>query len=167
MSRVTAAVSALALSWWSSRPRTSIRGGYLHHALKTLSKQWLTYPSAVTVFLSSSGMVATWPKFAKKHAIVCLEALLLLLSFTGWFSSGKTHTADCCFVLGSYWYTQVASPVTMSQTRGDLPPSNFLSMWVHQSTLPSFCSSLRLWGTQRAQRFLTPGQSWRMRKTLP
>ena len=36
------------------------------------------------------------------------------------------------------------------------PPSNFLSMWVHQSTLPRFCSSLRLWGTQRAQRVLTP-----------
>ena len=42
------------------------------------------------------------------------------------------------------------------------PPSNFLSMWVHQSALPRFCSSLRLWGTHRAQRVLTPRQSRRM-----
>ena len=166
-SRVTAVVSALALSWWSSRPRTPVRGRHLHHAWKILGKQWLTYQSAVIVFLSSSGMVATWPKFAKTHAIICLEALLFLLSFTGRFSSGKTHTADCCFVSGSYWYTQVASPVTMSQTLGDLPPSIFLSMWVHHSTLPRFCSSLKLWSTQRAQRFLTPRQSWWMRVRLP
>ena len=157
-SRVTAAVCALALSWWSSRPRTPVWGRRLHHAWKILGKQWLTYQSAVIVFLSSSGMVATWPNFAKKHAIICLEALLFLLNFTGGFSSGKTHTSDCCFVSGSYWYTQVSSPVTMTQTWGDFPPSNFLSMWVHQSTLPRFCSSLRLWGTLRAQRFLTPRQ---------
>ena len=36
-----------------------------------------------------------------------LEVLLFLLNFTGGFSSGKTHTADCSFVSGSYWYTQV------------------------------------------------------------
>ena len=114
-------------------------------------------PVAVTGFLYSSGMVATWPNFAKKHAIICLEALLFLLNITGGFSSGKTDTADSCFVSGSYWYTQVSSSVTMSRTRGDLPPSNFLSTWVHQS--PCFCSSLRLWGTQRAPRFLTPRQS--------
>ena len=85
-------------------------------------------------------MVATWWNFAKKQAIICLEALLFLLHFTGGFSSGKTHIADCCFVSRSYWCTQVSSPVTMSQTRGDLPPSNVLSMRLHQSTLPRFCS---------------------------
>ena len=106
-------------------------------------------------------------EFAKKHAIICLETLLFLLNFTGGISSGKTNTADCCFVSRSCWYTQVSSSVTMSQTRGDLPLSNFLSMWVHQSTLPRFCSSLSLWGTQRAQLFLTPRQSWRMRVRLP
>ena len=94
-------------------------------------------------------------EFSKKHDIICLEALLFLLNFTGGLSSGKTRTTDCCLVSGSYWYTQVSSLVTMSQTRGDLPPSNFLSVWLHQSTLPRFCSSLRLWGTQRVQRFLT------------
>ena len=139
-SRVTAAVCVLALSWWSSRPQTPIWGRHLHHAWKILGKQWLTYQSAVTVFLSSSGMVATWPNFAKKHAIICLETLLFLLNFTGGFSSGKSHTADCCFVSGLYWYTQVSSPVAMPQTQGDLPPSNFLGMWVHQSPLPHFCS---------------------------
>ena len=35
----------------------------------------------------------------------------------------------------------------------------FLSMWAHQSTLLRFCSSLRSWGTQRAQRYITPRQS--------
>ena len=126
-SRVTAAVCAMALSWWSSRPRTPVLERRLHHAWKTLGKQRLTYQSAVTVFLPSSCMVATWPNFAKKQAIICLEALLFLLNFTGGFSSGKTHTADCCFVSGSYWYTQVSSTFTMSQMCGDLHPSNFLS----------------------------------------
>ena len=136
---------------WHCHDRAADHGHPFGNALYTMPGrlQWLTYQSAVTVFLSSSGMVATWPNFAKKHAIICLEALLFLLNFTGGFSSGKTHTADCCFVSGSYWYTQVSSPVTMFQTRGDLPLSNFLSMWVHQSTLP-YCSSLGLWGTQQA-----------------
>ena len=102
-------------------------------------------------------MVATWPNFAKKHAIICLEALLFPLNFTGRFSSAKTHTADCCFVSGSYWYNHVSSPFTMSQTRGGLPLSNFLSMWVRQSTLQCFCSSHRLWGTQRAHVSLRQG----------
>ena len=119
-------------------------------------RQTVAYQSTVIDFLSTSGMVETWPNFAKKHAIICLEALLFLLNFTGGFSSGKTHTSDYCFVSGPYWYTQVLSPVAISQTRGDHPPSNFLSMWVRRSTLPRFCSSLRLWGTQRIQRFLTP-----------
>ena len=64
-SRVTAVVCVLALSWWSSIPRTSFRGRRLDHAWKTLGKQWLTYQSALTVFLSSSGMVATW-QFCKE-----------------------------------------------------------------------------------------------------
>ena len=54
----------------------------------------------------------------------------------------------------------------MSQTRGELPPSNFLRMWVCRSTLPRFCSSLRLLGNQSA-RFLTTRQSWRMQMRLP
>ena len=131
----------------TSGPRTPVWGRHLHHAWKTLGKQWLTYQSAISVFLSSSGMVATWPNFAKKHAIISLEALLFHFNFTGRFSSGKTHTDDCRSVSGSYWYTQISSAVTMSQTQGDSPPSNVLSMWVHQSTLPCLCSSLRLWGS--------------------
>ena len=103
-SRFTTAVCVLAFSWWSSTPRTPVRGRHLHHALKTLGKQWLTYQSSITIFLSSSGMVATWPNFAKKCAIICLQALLFLLNFTGGFSCGKTHTADCCFVSGSCLY---------------------------------------------------------------
>ena len=49
-SRVTAAVCTLALSWWNSRPWTPVRWHRLHHAWKTLGKQWLTYQPAVTVF---------------------------------------------------------------------------------------------------------------------
>ena len=134
--------------------------------LEDLRKQWLTYQSAIIVFLSLSGTVATWPNFANEHAIICLDALLFLFNSTGGFTSGKTHRADCCFVSGLYWYTQVLSPFATSQTRGELPPSNFLSIWVHQSILPLFCSSLRLWGTRRTQRFLTPRQSRRMRVRL-
>ena len=72
----------MALLWWSRRPRTPVRGRRLHRCWKTLGKQWLTYWSTITVFLSSSGMVATWSNFAKKHSIVCLQALLFLLNFT-------------------------------------------------------------------------------------
>ena len=97
-------------------------------------------------------------EFCQKTRYHLFGSTSVSLNFTGGFSSGKTHTSDCCFVSGSYWYTQVSSPVTMSQTRGDLP-SNFLTMWVHQSILSRFCSSLRLWGTQLVQRFLTPRQS--------
>ena len=117
-----------ARSWWSSRPRTAVRGRCLHHAWETLGKQSWTYQSAGTVFLSSSAMVETWPDFAKKRAklIVCSEALffVVVVISTGGFSPGKAYTAGCCFILRSYRYTQLSSPVTMSQTR-DLP-SNYL-----------------------------------------
>ena len=75
---------ALELSWQSSRPRTSVRGRRSHHAWKTLGKQWLTHQSAITVFLSSRGMVATWPNFVKNHAIICLQAPLSNLKFNRW-----------------------------------------------------------------------------------
>ena len=165
-SRVTAAVSALALSWWSSRLQIHIHGHRLHHAWKILVKQWLIYQSAVTIFLSSFGMVATWPNFAKKHTIICLESLLFF-----WFSQVGSHlgrpappTLLCFSVVLVYpgFVSCYDDPKW-----GVLPLSNFLSMWVHQSTLPRICSSLSLWGTQRAQCFLTPRQSWRIRVRLP
>ena len=157
--------NAFGLSWWSSRPRTTARGRCLHHAWKTLGKQWLTNQSVVNVFLSSSSMVAMLSDFAKKHAIMCLETFLFVLNLTDGFSSEKTQTVDCCFVSGTYRYTQVSSPVIMSQTRGDLRSSNFLNMWVNESTLTSFCFSPRWWGTQWAQHFIE--QSWRMRVRPP
>ena len=81
-------------------------------------------------------------------------------------SPGKTRTVGCPFVKRSYWCTHLWSPVTIPKT-GDLPSSNFLSVLVHQSTLPHFCSSLRLSGPQRTRRFLPPRQSRRMRVRLP
>ena len=85
--------------------------------------------------------MATWPNFAKKHVIICLEALLLLLNFTGGYSSGKTHTADCCFIYPGF----VSSYDVPNAKR---PSSVKFSLHV-------------------AQRFLTPRQSRRMRMRLP
>ena len=81
-------------------------------------------------------------------------------------SPGKTHTANCCFVSGSYWKIHVSSPVTMSQTRLDRP-SNLFSICAHHSTLPLFCSSVKLSETQRAQRFETQRCSWRILMKSP
>ena len=112
-SRVTAAVCALALSWWSSRPRTPVRWRRLLYAWKILGEQWLTYQPAVTVFLSSSGMVATWPKFAKKHAT---------RSFV-W--------KHLCF----FWISQVSShlgrptPPTVASFRGPIGIPRFRLLW--------------------------------------
>ena len=53
-------------------------------------------------------------EFCKETRYHLFGALLFLLNFTGGFSSGKTHTADCCFVSGSNWYTHVSSPGSMS-----------------------------------------------------
>ena len=58
---VTFVVWALALSWWSGRPRVL---SFCHRALQnseTLGKQTFMYHSAMTVFLSRSGTEATWP----------------------------------------------------------------------------------------------------------
>ena len=54
----------------------------------------------ITIFLSSSWIVAMWPVFPHKPAIICLEALLFPLNFTSGFSSGKTHTAQLFLRLG-------------------------------------------------------------------
>ena len=105
--------------------------------------------NSLSVLKRYGGNVAEFYK-DKKHLF---GSTSVSLNFTSGLSSGKTHTADWYFVSCHYWYSQVVSPVIMSQTQGDLPPSNFLSMWVHQSILPCFCSSLRLLGTQRAQQF--------------
>ena len=96
-----------------------------------------------------------------KETIYHLFGSTSVLSFTSRFSYGKTHNADCCFVLESYWYTQVSSPVTMPQTRGDLPPSNSLSAWgapVHPTPLLLFTQVMG---------HPTPKQSSRMRVRLP
>ena len=153
---------ALALSLWSSRPRTPVWGRRLHHALKTLGKQWLTYQSAVTVFLSSSSMVATWPNFTKKYASICLKALLFSCEFHRWvLFLGDPHRRLLLRLGIVLVYPSFVSCYDVPNARRP-SSSNFHSMWVHQSTLPRFCFSLRLWGTQRAQRFLTPRQSRRM-----
>ena len=45
---------------------------------------------------------AIWPDLEKKHGTICFATLFDPLNFTGGASPGKTHTADCCFVSGSY-----------------------------------------------------------------
>ena len=75
---------------WHCHDGTVDHGHQLGDAVYTMpGRQWFTYQSALTVFLSLSGMLATWPNFAKKHSIICLEAILFLLNFTAGFSSGK------------------------------------------------------------------------------
>ena len=63
--------------------------------------EWFIYQSKLTVFLSSRVMVATWPDLEKKHTTICFATLFDHLNFTGGALLGKTHTAVCCFVLGS------------------------------------------------------------------
>src|SRR5258705_1029937 len=46
----------------------------------------------------------------------------------------KTHTVDWSFVSGLYWYCQVSSSMTMSDTLFDFPPLNRSIMWWHQVT---------------------------------
>ena len=138
--------------------RTPVRRRRLHHAWKTLGKL-VDIPvsrTCLSVLKRYDGKVAEFCKETRYHLF---GSTSVSFEFHRWVLIWEAHTANCCFVSGSYWYIQVLSPVTISQTRGDLPPSNFYSMWVHLSTLSRFCSSLKLWGTQRAQRFLTSRQS--------
>ena len=66
-------------------------------------------------------------EFCKETRFHLFGSTSVSFEFQDGFSPRKTHTADCCFISGPYWYTQVSSPVMMSKTRGDLPPSNFLA----------------------------------------
>ena len=63
--------------------------------------------------------------------------LSFFLNFTGGLSTGKSQIEDCCLVSGLYWYTKVSVPVTVSQTRSDLPQSNFRIIRRCQSPFPS------------------------------
>ena len=109
------------------------------------------------------GMVATYPDLEEKHTTICSATLLDGLGFTG-SSARKIHTPNCCFVLE---LLKVLSPVTMSQTQRDCPPSNFFIIRVLCLTLPLFCSSTKLWGTQWVQRLKTLRWLWRSLFTLP
>ena len=168
-SRVTAAVCALALSWRSSRPRTPVRGRHLHHARKILGKQWLTYLSAVTAFLSSSGMVTTWPNVAKKRAIICLEILLFPLNFAGRFSSGKPTSLTVALSRDRIGIPRFRLLLRYPKREETFLRPMFLACGCTNPPYPASAlhSALSLWGTQRVQRFLTPRQSRRMRVRLP
>ena len=60
-----------------------MRGRLVLQASKTCGRHVLIYQSAVTVFRSTSGIVATWPDFAKKTAIICLLVLRARLNLEG------------------------------------------------------------------------------------
>ena len=86
----------------------------------------------------SRNRISALKRYGGNAAEVCKEicyhlfgSTLFLLNFTGGFSSGETHTSDCCFVSRSNWYAQISSPVTMTQTRGDFPPSNYPASALH------------------------------------
>ena len=115
-SRVTAAVCTLALSWLSSRPRTPVRG------------------HRFTVFLSSSGIVVTWPNFAKKHAIICLEALLFLLNFT----DPCRWLLLCLGVVLAYLYFVSCFDVPNARRPSSVKFSQHLGVPVHSTLLLLF-----------------------------
>ena len=151
-SRVTAAVCALALSRWSSRPQAPVRGRHLQHAWKILGKQWLTYQSAVTVFLSSNGMVAAWLNLQKKQTVwkhLCLFRISQVGSHLG-----RLTTSTVASFRGRIGIPRCRLLLRCPKREETFLRQNFPCMRVHQSTLPR--SSLRLWGTQWVQRFLTP-----------
>ena len=83
------------------------------------------------------------------------------------FHQGRSTPPTVTSSQGFYWYTLVSSPVTMSQRWGYLQQSNFLRVWVLLSTLPRFCSSLRLWGIHGAQCVHMPWQPWKLQRRLP
>ncbi len=118
--------------------------------------------SALTVRLSSSSTVAVWPDLLKKVVTILFAVLRLRLNFTGTCSKGNSQTDDWAFVSGSNWCIQVSSPVTISQTDFDVPPSNFCIIILHQLTRALFCSLVSSWGTHREQRLLTPNRSCKM-----
>ena len=129
---VAAAVWALAISWYRCSPRRPVPGRFSHQLSNTLGRQKLVYQSAVTVRQSSSGIVVS-PASTSQHS--------WLLNFTRESSHWKTHTVDCCFVSGSYWYIHVSSPVRRSHSFLDCASLNFLFINWHQRTQASFDSS--------------------------
>ena len=106
-------------------------------------------------------------EFCKETRYHLFGSTSVSFEFHGWVLIWEDPHRRLLLRLGVVLVYPILSPLMMSQTRGNHPPSNFLSMWVHQSTLPRFCSSFSLRGTQRAHRFLTPRQSWKMRVRLP
>ena len=111
----------------SSRPRIPLFARRVVQAPKTLGRQMLMY---------RVGQMPHDRIWQRRLQLSVWKVLLDLFNFTGGLSSRKSQTEDCCLVSGSYWYTEVSLPVTMSQTRSDLPPSNFRSKWRHYFTLP-------------------------------
>ena len=137
--------------------------GYQHSSTYEVAHYVL--PSGFSATLTttlSTPVFRNPPPSAITHSNILSNQLSMTPDHTDWGMSKMTPWMNA----QAYWYTQVASPVTMSPTLED-PPPNFLSMWLHQSTLPHFCSSLRSWGTNRPQRFCTPRQSRKMRVRLP
>ena len=161
--------SRCSLSSWSSQLWVLCCRQRLHHSLRTAGRSWLTYQSKLTVFLSLRGMVATWPDLEEENATICFEILFSHLNFTDllWDLTWKDPHSwlllsfgivlkDPCFVTSS------SIP---EATR--YPPSNFISIMCAPTTQHFFCCSVKLWGTQRAQRFKTRHWSCRTLFTLP
>ena len=154
-SLVAEAVWAGALSWWRVMPDFGRR---VRTAYSTWGRHWRTYQSAVTVRLSSSGVVVMCPILAMYEATISLLVLLDRLNFGGWVSPGKSQTNDWAFVSGSKWYTQISSYLTIFYIEFGRSLPYFSSMVKHHCTLPTFCSSVSWCGTHLAHRLWTA--SW-------
>lgn len=70
------------------------------------------------------------------------------------FTKGDPHS-QLLLCLGSHWYPHFIESYSVTDATRS-PSIEIFSICLHYSTLPFFCSSVKLWGTQRAQRFKTP-----------
>ena len=93
------------------------------YSQKIYCQQIFVYHSEFNVFHSTSGRVATCTVFPKKQATICYDVLLPRLTVVRLGSFWKTHTEDCCLGSGSYEKIHDSSPVTISKTCFEAPPS--------------------------------------------
>ena len=65
---------------------------------------------------------------SKERSCYLLSHTPWSLEFTRGMSSGSSHSASHCMVLGLNWYPRVSQPVMMSHVNLDCPLQNFCNM---------------------------------------
>ena len=127
--------------------------------LRRPSRQWCTYQSAVTVRLSSRGMMATWLDFPKRQPFSSVRCVMC------WVFGEGTRPETARPLTASWFPDHIDRPKfrhVFSQVNFERPLVNFRNMNSHHSTLSRRCSSVNEWGILPANRFLTRRWSWNM-----